>query len=81
MVRPKRDTHSVMPHEDGWQVKRDGDQNQAEHIARTVSQNQGAELQIHKRDMKFNNLTAMDVIRVRLKIRGSLIEYAISNFI
>ncbi|WP_428592168.1 DUF2188 domain-containing protein [Pseudodesulfovibrio sp.] len=46
-----------MPHPDGWQVKRDGDQRpshvtgtQAEAIgiARPISQNQGTELQIHR---------------------------------
>jgi uncharacterized membrane protein YfhO len=50
-----------MPHEDGWQVKRDGGhkpshvtgtKKDAEQIARTISQNQGTELQIHGRDMK-----------------------------
>lgn len=58
----KRDTHRVMPNTEGkWQVKRDGDQRashitdtkkEAEHIGRTISQNQGTELQIHGKDMK-----------------------------
>jgi len=57
----KRDTHRVMPHEDGWQVKRDGDQKpsrvaetkkEAEKVAREISRNQGTELQIHGKDMK-----------------------------
>lgn len=57
----KRDTHRVMPHENGWQVKRDGDQKAshvaetksgAEKIAREISRNQGTELQIHGKDMK-----------------------------
>jgi len=30
----KRDTHRVMPHDQGWQVKRDGDQ-KASHVAET----------------------------------------------
>lgn len=30
----KRDTHRVMPHEKGWQVKRNGDQ-KASHVADT----------------------------------------------
>lgn len=56
-----RDTHRVMPHEQGWQVKRDGDQKashvadtkkEAEKIAREISRNQGTELQIHGKDMK-----------------------------
>ncbi|MGE4296477.1 MAG: DUF2188 domain-containing protein [Desulfovibrionaceae bacterium] len=52
-----RDTHRVMPHPDGWQVKRDGD-SRASHvvgtqadaiaIARPISQHQGTELQIHR---------------------------------
>ena len=54
-----RDTHRVMPHPDGWQVKRDGDsrpshitdrQADAIDIAREISRNQGTELQIHGRD-------------------------------
>lgn len=54
-----RDTHRVMPHEDGWQVKRDGDQRashvtatkaEAERLAREISRNQDTELQIHNRD-------------------------------
>lgn len=57
----KRDTHRVMPHEDGWQVKRDGNQKashiaetkkEAEKIAREISRNQNTELQIHGKDMK-----------------------------
>lgn len=54
-----RDTHRVMRHEDGWQVKRDGDQ-KASHVfdtqrqaidaAREISRNQGTELQIHGRN-------------------------------
>lgn len=57
----KRDTHRVMPHDQGWQVKRDGDQKashvadtkkEAEKIAREISRNQGTELQIHGKDMK-----------------------------
>lgn len=59
---PKRDTHRVMPHPDGgWQVKRDGGQKashhtatkrEAEQLARSISRNQGTELQIHGKDMK-----------------------------
>lgn len=54
-----RDTHRVMPHENGWQVKRDGDQRashvtdtkkEAEQIGRVISRNQDTELQIHRRD-------------------------------
>lgn len=46
---PKRDTHRVMSHQDGWQVKRDGDQRpshvtetkkEAERLARAISQHQ-----------------------------------------
>jgi len=58
---PKRDTHRVMSHQDGWQVKRDGGkrpcyvtetQKEAERLARAISQHQGTELQIHSQDMK-----------------------------
>jgi uncharacterized protein YdaT len=54
-----RDTHRVMKHEDGWQVKRDGGQRashvtgtkaEAEKIGREVSRNQGTELQVHRKD-------------------------------
>ncbi len=54
-----RDTHRVMPHKDGWQVKRDGGkrashvvptQREATEIARPISQHQGTELQIHGRN-------------------------------
>ena len=54
-----RDTHRVMPHEDGWQVKRDGGerasrvadtQAEAEKLGRTISRNQETELQVHGRD-------------------------------
>lgn len=57
----KRDTHRVMPHDQGWQVKRDGGQKashvadtkkEAEKIGREISRNQGTELQIHGKDMK-----------------------------
>lgn len=56
-----RDTHRVMPHEDGWQVKRDGDKRashvtptkaEAEKLARPISRNQDTELQIHNKDGK-----------------------------
>ena len=55
-----RDTHRVMPHEDGWQVKRDGGDRashvkgtkaEAEKIGRQISRNQETELQIHRKDM------------------------------
>lgn len=54
-----RETHRVMRHEGGWQVKRDGaerasnvapTQRQAVEIAREISRNQKTELQIHGRD-------------------------------
>ena len=54
-----RDTRRVMPHEKGWQVKRDGDsrasrvtetKREAEQLARPISQRQGTELQIHGKD-------------------------------
>ena len=58
-----RDTHRVMPHEDGgWQVKRDGDERpshraetkaEAERLGRDISQNQGTELLIHRADGTF----------------------------
>ena len=53
------DSHRVMKHDDGWQVKRDGGQRashvvdtkkEAEQIARQISKNQGTELQIHKQN-------------------------------
>jgi len=53
------DSHRVMKHGDGWQVKRDGGQRashvvstkkEAEQIARQISKNQGTELQIHKQN-------------------------------
>lgn len=56
-----RDTHRIMPHKDGWQVKRDGNTKashvtstkvEAERVGRTISRNQGTELQIHGKDMK-----------------------------
>ena len=55
-----RDTHRVMPHDRGWQVKRDGGKRasrvtdtkaEAEGIAREISRNQETELQVHKKDM------------------------------
>jgi len=55
-----RDTHRVMPHDRGWQVKRDGGKRasrvtdtkaEAERIAREISRNQETELQVHKQDM------------------------------
>lgn len=55
-----RDTHRVMPHEDGWQVKRDGGKRasrvadtkaEAEKIGRQISRNQETELQVHRKDM------------------------------
>lgn len=54
-----RDTHRVLPRENGWAVKRDGDTKasrvvptkaEAERIARVTSRNQGTELQIHGRN-------------------------------
>jgi uncharacterized protein YdaT len=48
-----------MPHENGWQVKRDGNkrasrvvdtQREAIDIAREISRNQSTELQIHRKD-------------------------------
>ena len=57
----KRDTYRVMPHDKGWQIKRDGDQKashvaetkkDAEKIAREISRNQHSELQIHGKYMK-----------------------------
>lgn len=45
-----------MPHEDGWQVKRDGGERashvadtkaEAERLGRTISRNQETELQVH----------------------------------
>ena len=54
-----RDTHRIMPHEDGWQVKRDGGERasrvadtkaEAEKLGRTISRNQETELQVHGRD-------------------------------
>jgi hypothetical protein len=48
-----------MPHEDGWQVKRDGGKRashvestkaEAEKIGRQISRNQETELQIHRKD-------------------------------
>lgn len=55
-----RDTHRVMPHKDGWQVKRDGGDRasrvtdtkaEAEKLARQISRNQETELQVHRKDM------------------------------
>ena len=55
-----RDTHRVMPHEDGWQVKRDGGKRasrvtdtkaEAEKIGRQISRNQETELQVHRKNM------------------------------
>lgn len=61
----KRDTHRVMPHQDGgWQVKRDGNQKashhtstkkEAEQLGRTISRNQETEFQIHGKDMKIQS--------------------------
>ena len=54
-----RDTHRIMPHEDGWQVKRDGGERashvtgtkaEAETLGRTISRNQETELQVHGRN-------------------------------
>ncbi|WP_022850388.1 DUF2188 domain-containing protein [Limisalsivibrio acetivorans] len=58
---PKRDTHRVMKHPGGWQVKRDGDERpshvtdtkkEAENLGREISKNQGTELQVHGKDGK-----------------------------
>jgi type IV secretory pathway TrbL component len=58
VIKIARDTHRVMPHQDGgWQVKRDGDskashhtdtQAQAIEFGREISRNQNTELQIHR---------------------------------
>jgi uncharacterized protein YdaT len=54
-----RDTHRVMPHKNGWQVKRDGGKRasrvvgtkaEAEKLAREISRNQETELQVHNKD-------------------------------
>ena len=54
-----RDTHRVMPHPDGWQVKRDNGlrashvtdtKAEAEYLARPISQHQHTELTIHGLD-------------------------------
>lgn len=54
------DTHRIMPHKDGWQVKRDGGKRashvadtkkEAEQIGREISRSQKTELQIHRKDM------------------------------
>jgi len=57
-----RDTHRIMPHEDGgWQVRRDGNErasaraetkSEAVQIGREISQNQRTELQVHGKDMR-----------------------------
>lgn len=53
------DTHRVMPHEDGWQVKRDGGKRashitetkaEAEKLGREISRNQETEFVVHKKD-------------------------------
>ena len=59
-VHMARDTHRVLPNGEGsWKVQRDGNlqpshitttQREAERIARSISINQGTELQIHGRD-------------------------------
>ena len=58
------DSHRVMPHSDGWQVKRDGGQKashvvdtkkEAIEIARKISTNQSTELQIHNKDGKIGS--------------------------
>ncbi len=58
------DSHRVMPHKDGWQVKRDGGQKasnicstkkEATSVAREISRNQKTELQIHNRDGRISN--------------------------
>jgi Uncharacterized protein conserved in bacteria (DUF2188) len=55
-----RDTHRVMPHENGdWQVKRDGGERashrtetkaEAEKVGRAISRNQETELQVHRKE-------------------------------
>lgn len=54
-----RDTHRIMPHEDGWQVKRDGGERashvtdtkaEAEKLGRTISEHQHTEFVVHGRD-------------------------------
>jgi hypothetical protein len=54
-----RDTHRIMPHKDGWQVKRDGGQRasrvaptkaEAEKLGRAISRSQETELQVHGKD-------------------------------
>ena len=75
------DSHRVMKHDNGWQVKRDGGQRashvvgtkkEAEQIARQISKNQGTELQIHKQNgqSKEEILTAMIHARLEDKSTG-----------
>ena len=54
-----RDTHRIMPHEDGWQVKRDGGKRashvtgtkaEAEKLGREISRNQDTELIVTRKD-------------------------------
>lgn len=58
------DSHRVMPHKDGWQVKRDGGQRasnicgtkkEAINVAREISRNQQTELQIHNKDGRISS--------------------------
>lgn len=53
------DTHRVMKHEGGWQVKRDGDERashvtgtkaEATKVGREISRNQGTEFVVHGED-------------------------------
>jgi len=54
-----RDTHRIMPHKDGWQVKRDGGKRashvadtkaEAEKLGREISRNQDTELIVARKD-------------------------------
>jgi len=54
-----RDTHRIMPHKDGWQLKRDGGKRashvadtkaEAEKLGREISRNQDTELVVTRKD-------------------------------
>ena len=57
----KNNEHHVVPHKDGWAIKKSGSnkaskvtstKKEAENIARKISQNQGTELDIHGKNGK-----------------------------
>jgi hypothetical protein len=59
MAKSKPNQHHIVPHEDGWAVRKDNAERasrvtptkeEAERVGRQISKNQGTELIIHRKD-------------------------------